>query len=181
MIKRDLEEQLNQAAKRFPVVTVTDPRQSGKTTLCKAVFGEHPYVTLEAPDIRAFAIEDPRGFLSQYPDGAIIDEVQRVPDLLSYLQGVVDDSPHGEGKWILTGSQNISLLSSIGQSLAGRTAIFNLLPLSWPEITRFSQYPQILDEAIFSGSYPRIFDLGLNPSDWLSAYVSTYIERDVRI
>ncbi len=181
MIKRDLEEQLNQAAKRFPVVTVTGPRQSGKTTLCRAVFGEHPYVSLEAPDIRAFAIEDPRGFLSQYPDGAIIDEVQRVPDLLSYLQGIVDDSPHGEAKWILTGSQNLSLLSSISQSLAGRTAIFNLLPLTWPEVTRFSQYPQTLDGAMFSGSYPRIFDLGLNPSDWLGAYVSTYVERDVRM
>ncbi len=181
MIRRDLAEQLNRVSKRFPVVTVTGPRQSGKTTLCRAVFGEHPYVSLEAPDIRAFAIEDPRGFLSQYPDGAIIDEVQRVPDLLSYLQGIVDDSPHGEAKWILTGSQNLSLLSSICQSLAGRTAIFNLLPLTRPEVTRFSQYPQTLDEAMFSGSYPRIFDLGLNPSDWLSAYVSTYIERDVRM
>ena len=180
MIRRDITENLKKAAKGFPVVTITGPRQSGKTTLCKAVFDKHPYISLEAPEQRAFALEDPRGFLSQLPQGAIIDEVQQAPELLSYLQGIVDDAPDA-GKWILTGSHNLLLSTSISQSLAGRTAIFDLLPLTWTEVERFPRYPQTLEEALFTGSYPRIFDSELNPSDWLSAYVRTYVERDVRM
>ena len=179
MIDRDLTPKLLEAAQKTPSITLTGPRQSGKTTLCRAIFPRHPYATLEAPDVRAFATEDPRAFLAQFPDGAIIDEVQRVPDLLSYLQGVIDADP-APGRWILTGSQNLSLLESVSQSLAGRTAVHHLLPLTRGEIRRFERYPKSLEETLFTGAYPRIFDRRLNPADWLGSYVATYIERDVR-
>ena len=180
MIRRDITDSLKRAAEGFPVITITGPRQSGKTTLSRGLFENHAFVSLEAPDHRAFALEDPRGFLAQFPNGAIIGELQRAPDLLSYLQGIVDEN-RNPGQWILTGSQNFLLLSSISQSLAGRTAIFNLLPLTWPEVTRFSKHPQSLEEALFTGSYPRIFDAGLSPVEWLRAYVSSYVDRDVRM
>ena len=179
MIVRDLAPKLIGAATQAPAITLTGPRQSGKTTLCRSVFSRHPYVTLEAPDTRAFAAEDPRAFLAQFPEGAIIDEVQRAPDLLSYLQGIIDDDPT-PGRWILSGSQNLSLLESVSQSLAGRTAIHHLLPLTYGEVTRFAQHPTSLDETLFAGSYPRIFDRQLDPADWLRSYVATYLERDVR-
>ena len=171
--------ELERAATWAPSITLTGPRQSGKTTLCRAVFSDHPYCSLEAPDDRAFAQEDPRAFLGQYPRGAVLDEVQRVPELLSYLQGVIDDDPT-PGRWILSGSQNFALLESVTQSLAGRTAMHQLLPLSWDEIRRFPQHPASLDEALLSGGYPHIFHRRPNPSDWLRSYVATYIERDVR-
>jgi predicted AAA+ superfamily ATPase len=136
-------------------------------------------VSLEAPDVRAFATDDPRAFLAQFPKGAVIDEVQRAPDLPSYLQGIIDDDPK-PGRWILTGSQNLSLLESVSQSLAGRTAILNLLPLTRSEITRFKRYPKTLDETLLYGGYPRIFDRKLDPSEWLRSYVATYLERDLR-
>ena len=143
------------------------------------MFPGHPYRSLEAPDERAFAQEDPRGFLAQFPKGAVLDEFQRVPDLLSYLQGMIDDDPV-PGRWILSGSRNLASLESVSQSLAGRTAMHQLLPLSWDEARRFPKRPAGLDEAIFTGSYPRIFDRSLNPTDWLRSYVATYIDRDVR-
>ena len=143
------------------------------------MFPEHSYRSLEAPDERAFAKEDPRGFLAQFPRGAVLDEVQRVPDLLSYLQGIIDADPV-PGRWILSGSQNLALLESVSQSLAGRTAMHQLLPLSWDETRRFPECPEGLEEALFTGGYPRILDRSLNPSDWLGSYVATYIERDVR-
>lgn len=179
MIRRDLASELERAASWSPSITVTGPRQSGKTTLCRATFPEHPYRSLEAPDDRAFAMEDPRAFLAQFPDGAVIDEVQRSPDLLSYLQGIIDDDPT-PGRWILSGSQNFALRESLSQSLAGRTAVFELLPLSWDEIMRFPTQPASLEEALLGGGYPRIFDRNLDPSDWLGSYVGTYVERDVR-
>ncbi len=179
MIIRDLAPRLVRAATQAPAVTLTGPRQSGKTTLCRAVFPQHPYVTLEAPDQRLFATEDPRAFLAQLPDGAILDEVQRVPDLLSYLQGVIDDDPT-PGRWILSGSQNLSLLESVSQSLAGRTEVHHLLPLTRGEVTCFEGHPSNLEETLFAGGYPRIFDRRLHPSEWLRSYVATYLERDVR-
>ena len=179
VIHRDLAPNLVRASSQSPAVTLTGPRQSGKTTLCRATFPKHPYVSLEAPDVRAFATEDPRAFLAQFPKGAVIDEVQRVPDLPSYLQGIIDDDP-GPGRWILTGSQNLSLLESISQSLAGRTAVHHLLPLTRGEVTRFDEHPKSLEETLFAGGYPRIFDRNLDPADWLRSYVATYLERDVR-
>ncbi|WP_419927327.1 ATP-binding protein [Candidatus Poriferisocius sp.] len=178
-VDRDLAPALVRSARSAPAITLTGPRQSGKTTLCQTVFPQHPYVSLEAPDVRSFATEDPRAFLAQFPRGAIIDEVQRAPDLPSYLQGLIDADPT-PGQWILTGSQNFSLVESVNQSLAGRTAVLNLLPLSRGEAIRFSRYPQSLDEALLTGGYPRIYDRGLDPADWIGSYIATYLERDVR-
>ena len=179
MIDRDILPVLKRAALSAPAVTLTGPRQSGKTTLCRAAFPEHPYVNLERPDTREFASDDPRAFLAQYPAGAIIDEVQRFPELASYLQVEIDDDP-SPGRWILTGSHNLSLLQSTSQSLAGRTEVHYLLPLGYGEVVRFQGHPTTLDETLFTGGYPRILDRELNPSNWLRSYVATYIERDVR-
>ncbi len=179
VIERDLTPRLRAAARKFPVVTVTGPRQSGKSTLCRAVFPKHSYTSLEAPDVRSFAQEDPKAFLAQFPKGAVLDEVQRCPLLPSYLQGIVDDDPR-PGKWILTGSQNLALIASVSQSLAGRTALLHLLPLARSEVLRFDRRPGTLEETVLAGGYPRIFDRKLAPSEWLSSYASTYVERDVR-
>lgn len=179
MIERDLTAQIKAAADRFPVVTLTGPRQSGKSTLCKMVFPDYAYANLELPDLRLYAQEDPRAFLKEYANGAIIDEIQRCPELLSYLQVMVDEDPRA-GQWILTGSQNLMLLDSVSQSLAGRTAILHLLPLTYNEICRFPSPPSTLEEILLAGGYPRIFDQNILPADWLNAYVATYVERDVR-
>lgn len=179
IVARDLTPKVIQSARDMPVVTITGPRQSGKTTLCRATFPEHPYVSLETPDVRSLAREDPRTFLARYPRGAILDEIQRVPDLLSYLQVAVDENPE-PGQWILTGSHNLSLLESVGQSLAGRTAVLHLLPLGRGEVLRFDNAPQQLDETLLTGGYPRVLDRGLDPSDWHGWYTATYLERDVR-
>ena len=179
MIRRDLTDRLKAAARSFPAVTVTGPRQSGKSTLCRAVFPKLAYANLEAPDVRSFALGDPRGFLAQYPRGAILDEVQRCPQLPSYLQGLIDGDP-APGRWILTGSQNLILLESISQSLAGRTAVLHLLPLARSEVRRFEVHPGDLDAALLAGGYPRFFDRKLSAGEWLGSYVRTYLERDVR-
>ena len=178
-VHRDLTPRLIAAAQKSPSITLTGPRQSGKTTLSRSAFPRHSYVSLEAPDVRAFAADDPRAFLARYPDGAIIDEVQRVPELPSYLQGIIDAAPE-PGRWVLTASQNLGLVESVSQSLAGRTAIHHLLPLARSEVVRFDRHPNTLEEALLAGGYPRIFDEALDPSEWLRSYVATYIERDVR-
>lgn len=180
MIERNLSPRVISAARSFPAVTITGPRQSGKSTLCRALFPDHPYMNLELPDQRRFAIEDPRAFLDQFPDGAVLDEIQRAPELTSYLQGLIDDDPR-HGRWILTGSQNFALVESVNQSLAGRSAMLNLLPLTWSEIKRFETFPATLEEALVAGGYPRIFERKIPPDEWFSAYVANYVERDVRL
>lgn len=195
MVPRILAQKLRKAARQFPVVTVTGPRQSGKTTLVRAVFPRYPYISLELPDQRAFALEDPRGFLSQFDGPVILDEAQRAPDLFSYIQVEVDERDR-PGRFILSGSHNFLLLQTISQSLAGRCAILHLLPFSWAELS--GQKPLDLDklgqdhfgktsepkhnllDILFTGFYPRIHDKGLSPRDWLSNYYQTYLERDVR-
>lgn len=179
MIERNLSPRLLNAASQFPAVTVTGPRQSGKSTLCKALFPDHAYLNLERPDLREFALEDPRGFLDTHPEPAIIDEFQHAPQLASWLQVRIDENPQ-PGRWILTGSQNLAITQSISQSLAGRTAILRLLPLSYSEIERFDGAPGRLEDVLLRGGYPRIHDQSLLAADWLSAYVATYVERDVR-
>lgn len=179
MIRRDLESTVKRFAGQYPVITITGPRQSGKTTLCKMVFGDKPYVSLEDLDERDFAGNDPRGFLARFPDGAVLDEIQRSPGLLSYIQGIVDEKG-SPGQFVITGSQNFELLETVSQSLAGRTAIARLLPFSLSEIRKLKPAPFFMDEAIYSGAYPRIFDQGLDPTEALSFYFNTYVERDLR-
>jgi uncharacterized protein len=179
VITRDAAARLADLARHYPVVSVTGPRQSGKTTLCRATFPDLPYVTLEPLDVREFAIADPRGFLASLPHGAIIDEVQRAPDLFSYLQAEVDDNP-APGRFILTGSQQLALTASVTQSLAGRTGLLELFPPSWAELKRFPSAPTDLFEVLWTGAYPRIFDRQIPPHQWLADYVATYVQRDVR-
>lgn len=179
MITRDITAKLKQVARQFPVVALTGPRQSGKSTLVRTEFPHLPYVLLEDPDVRLLAQTDPRGFLSNYPNGAIFDEVQRVPELFSYLQGIVDQQLPEE-PYILTGSQNFSLMERISQSLAGRTAILRLLPFSYPELKRAEAVAPTQDELLLRGSYPRLVTSQLDPTDFFPAYIQTYLERDVR-
>ncbi len=179
MIRRDIETTLDKLLEGFPVVTLTGPRQSGKTTLARAVFAGKPYASLEDPDVRRLALDDPRGFLGGFPDGAVLDEVQRAPELLSYLQTRVDADGR-MGLFLLTGSQQFGLLSGVTQSLAGRTAFIELLPFSMHELEQAGVRPASLDEMLFTGGYPPLYDRNLKPRPWLSAYVTAYVERDVR-
>lgn len=177
MLTRQVESKLKDMAKKFPVITITGPRQSGKTTLCRGLFSDYRYVSLENPDFRSYAQNDPRGFLEEYDNHVIIDEAQNVPQLFSYIQGAVDENKEA-GQYILTGSQNFLLLEKISQSLAGRTYVFHLLPFSYKEIAH--KYNQNLLQAIWSGGYPPIYDRQLSPTDFFPSYIQTYIERDVR-
>lgn len=178
-IKRQISQKLREMAKKFPIVAVVGPRQSGKTTLVKNIFPKFRLVSLEDLDNRAFADKDPRGFLDTYDEKSIIDEAQKSPTLFSYLQTRVD-SVGNTGQFILTGSQNFLLLQKISQSLAGRVGILKLLPLSVEEINNagisFKQY----EEYVFRGFYPAVYDRKINPNDWYASYIQTYLERDVR-
>jgi len=180
MIKRQISNKLLQLSKKFRVVTITGPRQSGKTTLAKAVFSEYDYVSLENLDTRLLAQEDPRGFLQSHPGLCIIDEIQLVPELLSYIQTIVDKE-NVKGRFILTGSQNLLLLEKITQSLAGRTALIKLLPLSQLELSKLHDinFPDY-EEIIYQGFYPAIYADEIPPEDFYPAYVETYVQRDVR-
>jgi uncharacterized protein len=178
MIKRHIEPKLVQWAGQYPVVTVTGPRQSGKTTLCRALFKDKPYVSLEDIDSREFARTDPRGFLAEIPDGAVLDEIQHAPDLVSYIQTAVDEN-RSPGRFILTGSRQFEMMEKVSQSLAGRTAVARLLPFSFGELYESTENLTI-NQMLYAGFYPRIHDQKLNPTEALSFYVSTYLERDVR-
>lgn len=194
MFNRTLSGKLSALAKKFPVISIMGPRQSGKTTLSKKVFEDHDYVSLEEPDEREFALADPKGFLRRFSGGVILDEVQRAPDLLSYIQGIVDRE-NIPGRFILTGSQQFHVMEKVSQTLAGRTSIVYLLPLSLNELLgqpapdpyeidilpeKKKRPPFSLEEILYKGFYPRIHDRGLEPHEWLSAYYRTYVERDVR-
>jgi len=162
----------------FKVVAVTGPRQSGKTTLVKSAFPNKPYITLENPDNRQFSVDDPRGFLAQFPEGAIFDEIQRSPLLFSYLQEIIDNSSE-PGQFILTGSNNFLLNEQITQSLAGRVGFLNLFPFSLDEIKAYNlSYSE--NDFIINGFYPPVYDQGISVQEWLPNYIRTYIERDVR-
>ncbi len=177
IIKRTITYELLELSRSFPIVTITGPRQSGKTTLAKNTFPNKAYVTLESPDQLDLALSDPRKFLRELNNNAIIDEIQRAPQLLSYLQEIVDNN-NNAGQFILTGSQQFELLQKVTQSLAGRTGLLKLLPFSLEELQDFED--RSLNEIIFTGFYPRIFDKNLNPTTVYRNYYETYIERDVR-
>ena len=166
-------------ASNYPVVAVTGPHQSGKTTLVRATFPEYAYESLEDPDKRHFATEDPRRFLENLPGPAIIDEIQRVPELTSYIQGIVDQEGK-PGRFVVTGSSNLLLLDQVSQSLAGRVSLLTLLPLSLGELAASGHGFETLEDTLHAGFYPRIHDLALPPGPWYRDYVSTYLERDVR-
>jgi len=195
MIPRTLQLSLHKAAKYYPVVTLTGPRQSGKTTLARHAFRDHEYISMEDPEERAFALEDPRGFLARFPAGVVLDEAQRTPHLFSYIQTIVDNEDR-PGRFILSGSQNFLLLKNISQTLAGRCSVLHLLPFSLDELNEYTPLPldeigvsipgsrdsppRTLNETLFTGFYPRIHDKKLLPKDWLRNYYQTYLERDVR-
>ena len=178
MIPRILTEAAVKAFSEYPIVTLTGPRQSGKTTLAKNAF-DLPYANLEAPDEREFATKDPRAFLSRYPSGAIIDEIQRAPELPSYLQVKVDET-NAPGQFVLTGSHNFAIREQLSQSLAGRTALLTLLPFSREELGRERLSLGNHFEHILVGGYPRIYEANLNPTDFYRNYIGTYLERDLR-
>jgi hypothetical protein len=182
MIPRQAEKILLDLAKGYPAIAITGPRQSGKTTLARHVFSKLPYVSLENPDLREISRNDPRGFLEKYKTGAVFDEVQRSPELLSYLQEILDQSDQ-PGRFVLTGSQQFGLFYGITQSLAGRVGLLHLLPFSYHELytqKKFKARSKNLDEVLFYGFYPPVHDRKLDPNIWYGNYVQTYIERDVR-
>ena len=174
-----MEKRLRALAGKFPVAAVTGPRQSGKTTLVRKTFPKYAYVSLENMDIRNFAVRDPRGFFSTYPAPVILDEIQRAPSLLSYMQTLVDETGKC-GQYVLTGSNNLMLLESISQSLAGRVALLHLLPFSFGELSSGGKAPDTVEKMMFLGGYPRLYDKNLTPEEFYGNYVATYVERDIR-
>ena len=177
MIHRKAVEKVLAMAEKFPVLVFTGPRQSGKTTLAKIAFPDYRYVSLENPENLAFALNDPKGFLEIYDQFVIIDEVQNAPELFSYIQEIVDNSGQC-GHYILSGSQNFLLLEKITQTLAGRIYLMELLPLSHSEINQIKE--TAIEEELFSGSYPRLYNMNIEPKDFYPGYIKTYVERDVR-
>ena len=177
MIERLLAKEIKILSKEFPIVAILGPRQSGKTTLAQSLFKSYKYVSLEDPDIRSFALKDPRGFLNMYPKKVIFDEIQKVPELFSYLQ-TISDRLNQTGSFVITGSHNYLLMEKISQSLAGRVGLSTLLPFSTSEIKKF-KLP--LEEMIIKGSYPRVYDKNIRPISFYRSYLSTYIEKDVRL
>ena len=178
MIPREAAQIIIKLRKQFPVITLTGPRQSGKTTLLKSIYTDIPYVSLEDIDLRNSALNDPRGFLSNFPVGAVLDEIQRAPGLFSYIQGIIDKNK--KIHFVLSGSQNFLLLENISQSLAGRAAILKLLPFSISELQKEKLVPDTYEQLIFKGMYPGIYDRNIDPEYFYPSYISTYIERDVR-
>jgi predicted AAA+ superfamily ATPase len=179
MVQRIAKKKLIDLASKFKAVAVIGARQSGKTTLIKQVFKNKPYVSMENPDTRNFATEDPRGFLSSFPKGAILDEVQRVPQLFSYLQEILDDQ-RTKGLFILSGSNNFLLQQNISQTLAGRVGYLQLLPFSINELSKSKLLATSDDALMLKGFYPPVYDQKIPFGDWCPNYISTYIERDVR-
>ncbi len=180
MIKRAISGTILDMASKFPVVTLTGPRQSGKSTLLKSCFADYKYVSLEDPDIRQLAENDPRGFLKNCGTKCIIDEAQRVPDLFSYLQTIVDSRDEC-GQFILSGSHNFLLMERISQSLAGRTSVLKLFPFSIAELQATNILPNDLDEVLLKGCYPRLYDKKITAKEYFTSYLQTYVERDVRL
>lgn len=179
MIKRHIEQEFHLLLGEYPIVTLIGPRQAGKTTLAQQVLPHYAYVNLEQPEIRQFAEEDPKAFLAQYSGKVILDEIQRVPELLSYIQVIVD-SKKGNGQFVLTGSHQLALREAINQSLAGRTAILNLLPFSISELNEGGIRFDKAEDYIYQGFLPRIYDQKQRPTPAYSNYYQTYVERDVR-
>ena len=180
VIKREISGVLEEMAQSFPAIALMGPRQCGKTTLAKSIFPDLPYVTLEDPDIRLAATNDPRYFLEQYKDGAVLDEIQNVPELMSYLQGVIDSTPDAMGRFVLTGSRQFALMEAMTQSLAGRIGILSLTPFCWSEGLGASLDDVDIDEVILKGMYPPVLVRNVRPKLWYSSYFQTYLERDVR-
>jgi len=178
-ITRSIAAYIRQLGREYPVVVIAGPRQSGKTTLARHLYKNAEYRSLEAMDVRKFALSDPRGFLAELPRRVIIDEIQRAPDLLSYIQGMVDEDPR-PGRFILTGSTNLLVLQEVTQTLAGRAAFATLLPFEHRETLKTKRTAMDLWETVWTGGYPVIFDRKIQPFRWLGNYVTSYIERDVR-
>lgn len=180
MFKRLLAKKLREAATSFPVTVLTGPRQSGKTTLLKSLFPDRKYINLENPDDLMMMKEDPRGILENHGHEWIIDEVQNMPELLSYIHGIIEQKSH-PGRFVLSGSQNILLLEAVSESLAGRAAILELLPLSYSEYLTHENLPRLsLWDFLFYGGYPRPYQEKLDFAQWYTSYIKTYVERDVR-
>ena len=179
MIARKISTQIRSQVGKYPVITITGPRQSGKTTLIKTLFPSLPYFSLEDPDVRALVEQDPRGFLNQYGHRLVLDEVQQLPILLSYIQGIVDSDR--EALFILSGSHNMLMMESVTQTLAGRTSIFYLQPLSYEELRREVSPSITALELAWRGGYPRIYDRDLDVERFYRDYLTTYVQRDVRL
>lgn len=179
-IKREIYEEAKLLSTQFRGLTIIGPRQSGKTTLSKMLFGKKPYVSLESPETQAKAIENTKSFLKQFPDGAILDEVQRVPDIFRYLQEILD-SKNQRAQFILTGSNNFLIQEQVSQSLAGRVGYLQLLPLSFSELQAAGLAENNINKHILTGGYPEIWSQGLMPEKWMASYIQTYVQRDVRL